>query len=112
MISKAPSSRAGLVRVTFELPDTVSAEQVSLVGDFNGWDALANPLRRPDAGTNWHVVVELEAGRRHRFRYLIDGQQWLNDWYADDQVRNPYGSFDSVLDLTIIPRHALSVTLP
>jgi len=100
MITKTPSSHPGLVRVTFELPETVSAEQVSLVGDFNGWDARATPLQREGEGANWLVVVELKAGCRHRFRYLIDGQQWLNDWYADDQVRNPYGSFDSVLDLT------------
>ena len=112
MISKAPSSHAGLVRVTFELPDTVSAGRVSLVGDFNGWDALATPLCSPAAGGNWHVVVELEAGRRHRFRYLIDGQEWLNDWYADDQVRNPYGSFDSVLDLSVVPLPLPDVSRP
>jgi len=112
VISKGPSSQAGLVRVTFELPDTVSAEQVNLVGDFNGWDARATPLRRPGAGAHWQAVVELEAGRRHRFRYLIDGQQWLNDWYADDQVRNPYGSFDSVLDLTVVTLPSPGVSRP
>ena len=112
MITKAPSPQPGLVRITFELPETVSAEQVSLVGDFNGWDARANPLLRDGEGANWLVVVELKAGRRHRFRYLIDGQQWLNDWYADDQVRNPYGSFDSVLDLTAVPLVAPGAGLP
>ena len=43
---------------------------------------------------------ELEAGRRFKFRYLVDGKEWLNDWHADDHLENPYGSFDSVVDLT------------
>jgi hypothetical protein len=43
---------------------------------------------------------QLEAGRRYGFRYLVDGEQWLNDRHADDYVENAYGSDDSVVDLT------------
>jgi hypothetical protein len=49
---------------------------------------------------NWRVTIELESGQRYRFRYLADGKEWLNDWRADDNVENPYNSFDSVVDLT------------
>jgi hypothetical protein len=29
----------------------------------------------------------------------LDGKEWRNDWHADDHVDNPYGSYDSVVDL-------------
>jgi hypothetical protein len=48
----------------------------------------------------WTATVELEAGQRYRFRYLLDGKEWLNDWYADDYEDNLYGTSDSVVDLT------------
>ena len=44
--------------------------------------------------------LSIRTGQRYRFRYLVDGKEWINDWYADDFVENPYGSDDSVVDLT------------
>ena len=100
MIKRAPIKGKGLVRVTFELPSTVWAERVNLVAEFNDWDTMSTPMTRERADANWRVVVELETGRRYRFRYLVDGKSWVNDWHADDFVENPYGSDDSVVDLT------------
>jgi 1,4-alpha-glucan branching enzyme len=100
MIKKVPIKEKGLVRVTFELPSTVWAERVNLVGEFNNWDTLSTPMKRERADASWKVIVELETGRRYRFRYLVDGKEWLNDWHADDFIENPWGSDDSVVDLT------------
>ena len=100
MIKKEPASKQGFVRITFELPSNMWAERVNLVGEFNDWDTTATPMRRNRSDSNWKVTLELELGRPYRFRYLIDGKEWLNDWHADDHVENPYGSYDSVVDLT------------
>lgn len=100
MIQKESTKDQGFVRITFELPSNMWAERINLVGEFNDWDTTATPLRRNRSDANWKVTVELETGQRHRFRYLIDGKEWLNDWHADDHVENPYGSYDSVVDLT------------
>jgi 1,4-alpha-glucan branching enzyme len=100
MIRKEPAKQQGYVRVTFELPSNMWAERVNLVGEFNDWDTAATPMLRNRSDANWKAVVELEAGKRHGFRYLIDGKEWLNDWHADDHEENPYGSYDSVVDLT------------
>lgn len=100
MITKEPVNKAGRVRVTFELPSTMWAERVNLVGEFNDWDTAATPMVHQRNDANWRATVELEPGRRYRFRYLVDGKEWLNDWRADDHAENPYGSFDSVVDLT------------
>lgn len=100
MIKKERTGKQDLVRVTFELSSTLWADRVNLVGEFNDWDTTATPLARSRSGANWKVTLELPAGRRYRFRYLVDGKQWMNDWGADDHVENPYGSYDSVVDLT------------
>jgi 1,4-alpha-glucan branching enzyme len=100
MIRKEPASKKGFVRVTFELPSTTWAERINLVGEFNDWDTTATSMTRNRSDANWKVTVELQGGQRYRFRYLVDGKEWLNDWHADDHEENPYGSYDSVLDLT------------
>lgn len=89
----------GSVLVAFELPAEVAATSVSLVGDFNDWSPEANPLHLLADG-RFHTEVTLPAGQRSRFRYLIDGQRWENDWAADDYVPNGLGADDSVVDLT------------
>jgi 1,4-alpha-glucan branching enzyme len=99
MIRKEPGSRDDLVRVTFELPATVWAESVSLVGDFNGWDPAALPMARGRNQESWHATIELQRGREYQFRYLINGSQWCNDWDADRYVPNPYGGDNSVVVL-------------
>ena len=49
-----------------------SAKRVSLVGDFNGWNPRAVPMRRGGAGDMWVVNVRLQPGR-HVFAFSIDG---------------------------------------
>lgn len=100
MIKKELVKGTGQVRVTFELPSTMWAERVNLVGEFNDWDTTATPMTHNRSDANWKVTLVLKPGRRYRFRYLVDGKEWLNDWHADDHVENPYGSYDSVVDLT------------
>ena len=99
MITKQPANKPGTVRVTFSLPVTVWAERLNLVGEFNDWDTTATPMSLGRSHIDWQATLELEAGRRYGFRYLLDGKEWLNDWHADDHVANAYGSYDSVLDL-------------
>ena len=43
------------------------------------------------------MTLALEAGRPYRFRYLVDGEQWLNDETADGWLPNQFGSADSVI---------------
>ena len=100
MIDKKLSTRSGQARVTFELPSTVWAGQISLVGEFNNWDGQVTPMIQDRLDESWRATVDLEAGRRYRFRYLLDGNTWLTDCQADDCAPNSTGSYDSVVDLT------------
>lgn len=108
MIKKQPMVDDGLFRVTFELPASVFALRISVVGDFNGWDPTVTPMEHNQAKARWETTIELEAGRRYRFRYLVDGRRWLNDWQADGYVRNQDRMHDSIVDLTEFPRSSPS----
>jgi hypothetical protein len=44
----------------------------------------------------FEVTVPLERNHRYRYRYLIDGHRWENDWNADEYVPNAHGGDDSV----------------
>lgn len=49
------------------------ATRVSLVGDFNNWDADATPLRLADDGSTWVAMLPLRSGR-HAYAFVIDGE--------------------------------------
>lgn len=85
-----------VVRVVFTLPNSIWADQIHLVGDFNGWSTTSHPMQRNREG-EWELSVDLEPGRAYQFRYLCDGDRWMNDSQADAYVMNPYGSDNFVI---------------
>jgi len=93
---RASGSKNGTVIVTFDLPAAVEADEIALCGDFNNWSTTANPLKRAKSGV-WRASVPLQTGHSYRYRFLLDGTHFENDWSADGYVRNPYGTDDSVV---------------
>lgn len=53
-----------------------AAQSVCLVGDFNGWNSLANPMDRQADGC-WYTQVQLTHGH-HRYCFLVDGEPALD----------------------------------
>ncbi len=92
---KKTRSGTDKVKVTFVLPPQPHAGHVHVVGDFNEWQA-DTPMKRDKEG-RWRATVELEPGREYQFRYLVDGQHWVNDDAADRYVPNAFGADNSVL---------------
>ena len=77
-------SKKDRVKVTFVLPADDIYAATSVVGDFNGWDPMAHPLKKRSNNT-YSVSAELPRGERFTFRYLSDGDQWFNDPEAEVQ---------------------------
>ena len=98
MIQCEPTKRGDQVKVTFTLPDGMVTGPVAVVGDFNGWNPGANPMKRKGEGLL--VSLTLTAGRLYRFRYLAEGGRWLTDPNAHGVEHNQFGEEDSVIDLT------------
>jgi 1,4-alpha-glucan branching enzyme len=69
---------------------------VALCGDFNEWDASTHPLKQRKDGC-FSRTVSLKPGNEYRFRYLLDGRRWENDWDADKYVPNEFSTEDSVV---------------
>ena len=70
-----------VAQVTFILPDTLWADAVYLVGDFNGWDRTSHPFQRDGDGRGI-LSLDLEVGRAFQFRYLRDDMGWLGEMQA------------------------------
>lgn len=83
-------------RVTFYLPAEVGAETASLCGEFNDWDPSLHPMGRKKDGT-FYTSLYLDAGNSYRYRFLLDGARWENDWEAESYVVNEHGTEDSVI---------------
>lgn len=73
MIRKQKSERAGWLRVTFAYPASLWVDQLSLVGDFNGWNPAVHPLETKRDDSWRSVTIELPVNRTYRFAYLADG---------------------------------------
>jgi hypothetical protein len=69
-----------------------AATEVSLVGDFNDWNASANPMQLVADNRVWSVTIPLNSGR-YRYAFLVNGDTWLSDPSAppirDDEFGRP-----------------------
>lgn len=83
-------------KVTFKVDKDVAngASSAFLVGDFNGWNATAHPMK-PLKDGSFSVTLNLPAGEEYEFRYLLDGHMWENDEAADRYVFSDYGNCEN-----------------
>lgn len=96
MLSKSYSKTGQVCRTTFRLPAEVGAQEVALCGEFNDWDAEANPMKQLKDGS-FSATVSLTTGQSYRYRFLLDGERWENDWDAEAYLPNEFGGEDSVV---------------
>lgn len=83
------------IGVTFCLVDP-QAKQVSVCGDFNDWRPNVTPLTRKADG-RWEATLPLRPGR-YQYKFLAD-DRWLHDPRAQENVPNPHGSLNSVIEV-------------
>jgi hypothetical protein len=91
-----------------QLPDSVApraikfvlvapdAGRVSLVGDFNQWDAAATPLVRDEKNGTWSAFVTLRPGM-HTYSFVLDGRHFVADPTAPMAPDDGYGHKSSVV---------------
>jgi chromosome partitioning protein len=83
------------VTFTAFFPD---ANTVQIAGDFNNWRPEQTPLKKIQKNGFWKVKFPLNAGT-YRYRLVVDGR-WLQDPYNDASEMNPYGEFNSVVQVS------------
>jgi hypothetical protein len=93
-VAAARTDTVHLVRFIIQQP---GAQQVSLVGDFNGWSRDAMPLQASADNSVWTLSVQLKPGR-YEYAFVVDGERWVAD-PAVNAVRDEFGGETSVLRL-------------
>jgi 1,4-alpha-glucan branching enzyme len=102
MLKKQYIKSRDAYKVTFRLakheqPD-YEIDSVTLVADFNDWSFVDSPLVKLKNG-DYKIVVELDAGKKYEFRYLINGEKWYNEWEADEYIMGDFGKDNCVIEL-------------
>jgi serine protease AprX len=72
------------------------AKSVSVAGDFNGWNRLATPLERDGAGL-WTTEILAPRAGRFEYKFIVNGQRWLEDPSNGMKAPDSYGGLNSVL---------------
>ncbi|MCO5276836.1 MAG: isoamylase early set domain-containing protein [Saprospiraceae bacterium] len=88
-----------VAKVTFNPSAEVinGGKEVIVLGDFNNWDPeLGFGLKKQKDGS-FKGVLELDKGQEYQFKYLVDGNSWVNDTEADSLVPSPFGEPNSVV---------------
>jgi hypothetical protein len=73
-----------------------AARRVSVVGDFNGWDAEATTMTRDPASGLWSHTLALRPGR-HVYAFVVDDTVWMRDPRTPEATDADFGRPGSVL---------------
>ena len=73
------------------------AEQVQIASDFNNWQPLETPMEKVGQSGVWQAKIKLPQGK-YRYRLVVDGQ-WQQDPYNHMTEVNPFGEYNSVLEV-------------
>jgi hypothetical protein len=73
------------------------AQCVQVAGDFNNWTPEQGLLHKVGDSGVWQTQMKLPAGR-YRYRLVVDGQ-WQQDPYNEWTELNPFGGYNSVLEI-------------
>ena len=93
--ARVPAPAPAIRSVEFALR-TPADSTVTLVGDFNDWNAAATPLHRE--GDVWSVTVPLRPGR-YRYTFIVDGTRWRRDPAAPRALEDDFGAPTSVITI-------------
>jgi 1,4-alpha-glucan branching enzyme len=73
------------------------ARAVFLAGSFNDWSPAATPMHR-QTEVKWVTKLLLPPGR-YEYQFVVDGR-WTPDLKAADEMPNPFGGFNSVVEVS------------
>ena len=98
MLKKNYSKTGSMCRVTFKFENEEQAASAVLAGEFNDWSLTQTPMKKLKDGS-FSVTLSLATEQNYRFRYVLDGNVWVNDSDADGYAPNEFGEANSVLTL-------------
>ena len=73
------------------------AQSVQIAGDFNNWQPGDTAMQKVGQSGVWQTKIKLPQGK-YRYRLVVDGQ-WQQDPYNERTEINPFGEYNSVLEV-------------
>jgi chromosome partitioning protein len=73
------------------------AAKVQIAGDFNNWQPEKTEMSKVGESGVWQAKLKLPPGK-HQYRFVVDGQ-WQQDPYNEKSEINPFGGFNSIIDV-------------
>jgi serine protease AprX len=75
-----------------------NARTVALAGDFNRWDTGAIAFVKDQSGL-WQTSIGAPGPGRYEYKFLVDGQRWVED--PNNGMKSPdiYGGLNSVFEI-------------
>jgi len=73
------------------------ATTVEIAADFNNWHPEKTPMQKVGEKGVWQAEMKLAPGK-YRYRLVVDGQ-WQQDPYNEWTEPNPFGDFNSVVEM-------------
>jgi len=85
-------------KVTFIVP-AKEAKSVGVAGVFNNWTPSELPLKKRKDGV-FKGTINLPINSSFEFKYVVNGNTWINDEQADKLIWNDFaGSENGLLEL-------------
>ena len=86
-------------------PETVTfycyapgAQQMALVGSFNGWQPPAGEMWETRLGV-WQIMLPALPRGTHIYKFLVDGERWVHDVENPARIEDGCGGFFSLLSV-------------
>jgi len=73
------------------------ASKVQIAGDFNNWQPEKTEMQKVGDSGIWQTQLALPPGK-HQYRLVVDGH-WQQDPYNERTELNPFGGFNSVVEV-------------
>jgi serine protease AprX len=84
-------------RIVFFYHDDTT-ERVALAGDFNGWNANHTRFAKTANGL-WRAEIDSPPPGRYYYKFVVDGDRWLDDPSNGLKAPDNYGGFNAVLNV-------------
>ncbi|HWQ32795.1 MAG TPA: S8 family serine peptidase [Blastocatellia bacterium] len=75
-----------------------AAQRVALAGDFNGWNPSETWFARHSSGM-WRAALPPLPPGTYQYKFVINGERWLDDPGNSLKLEDQHGGFNSVLHI-------------
>jgi len=76
--------------------DAIGAKSIQILGEFNNWNQSSVSMKELKSGA-FSQTINLEQDKEYQFRYLIDGEKWINDIDADAKTINIFNDMNDIV---------------